>query len=217
MGEYFVFRSLKRKKIKISMGQSQSVRAPETEAEELSYLTGLEICQIDKLYERFLKLGGEKGHLTRDDLRNCGLESNPLGDRLIDMGIPPQSADADMNMNTETCSFHQFCMVLAHFQPSTSKTQETDINSGVSKGTFIFNSFDKNQDGRIYVHNIEAVLQYMVGASVTDEKVKIIANQIYQDAKARTPDSQPGITFEELALTMKPVNLETKMAVHFAK
>ena len=32
----------------------------------------------------------------------------------------------------------------------------------VSKGTFIFNSFDKNQDGRIYVHNIEAVLQYMV-------------------------------------------------------
>ena len=53
--EYFVFRSLKRKKIKISMGQSQSVKAPETEAEELSYLTGLEICQIDKLYER-LKL-----------------------------------------------------------------------------------------------------------------------------------------------------------------
>ena len=38
-----------------------------------------------------------------------------------------------------------------------------------------------------------------------------------KDAKARTPDSQPGITFEELALTMKPVNLETKMAVHFAK
>ena len=32
---------------------------------------------------RFLKLGGDKGHLTRDDLRNCGLESNPLGDRLI--------------------------------------------------------------------------------------------------------------------------------------
>ena len=110
---------------------------------------------------RFLKLGGEEGHLTRDDLRSCGLESNPLGDRLIgirslalqaylnpliellqayscwsvrknpikDMFIPPQSADADMNMNTETCSFHQFCMVLAHFQPSTSKTQETDINS----------------------------------------------------------------------------------------
>ena len=32
---------------------------------------------------RFLKLGGDKGHLTRDDLRNSGLESNPLGDRLI--------------------------------------------------------------------------------------------------------------------------------------
>ena len=48
---------------------------------------------------------------------------------LKDMFIPPQSTDADMNMNTETCSFHQFCMVLAHFQPSTSKTQETDINS----------------------------------------------------------------------------------------
>merc|ERR1719259_1095324 len=111
-------------------------------------------------------------------------------------------------MNTDTCSFHQFVMVLAHFQPSTNKTQDTDINSRVSKGTFIFNSFDKNQDGRIYVHNIEAVLQYMVGATVSEEKLKIIANQIYQDAKARTPDSQPGITFEELALTMKPVNLE---------
>ena len=34
------------------MGLAQSVKAPETEAEELSYLTGLEICQIDKLYER---------------------------------------------------------------------------------------------------------------------------------------------------------------------
>ena len=32
---------------------------------------------------RYLKLGGDKGHLTRDDLRSCGLESNPLGDRLI--------------------------------------------------------------------------------------------------------------------------------------
>ena len=80
---------------------NQSVKAPESEAEELSYLTNLQISQIDKLYERyklqltyqgfanslfffrFLKLGGDKGHLTRDDLRNCGLESNPLGDRLI--------------------------------------------------------------------------------------------------------------------------------------
>ena len=46
-----------------------------------------------------------------------------------DMFIPPQSDDTDMNVNTETCTFHQFCMVLAHFQPSTNKTQETDINS----------------------------------------------------------------------------------------
>ena len=106
-----------------------------------------------------MKLGGEKGHLTRDDLRSCGLESNPLGDRLIgtrscsvsvrrslskeldetrllinpqtsikDMFIPPVD-ESDMNMNTDTCSFHQFCMVLAHFQPSTNKTQDTDINS----------------------------------------------------------------------------------------
>ena len=46
-----------------------------------------------------------------------------------DMFIPAQSDDTDMNVNTETCTFHQFCMVLAHFQPSTNKTQETDINS----------------------------------------------------------------------------------------
>ena len=40
---------------------------------------------------RFLKLGGDKGHLTRDDLRNCGLESNPLGDRLIGIRSKLQS------------------------------------------------------------------------------------------------------------------------------
>lgn len=41
----------------------------------------------------------------------------------------PQADESDMNMNTDTCSFHQFVMVLAHFQPSTNKTQDTDINS----------------------------------------------------------------------------------------
>ena len=36
---------------------NQSVKAPESEAEELSYLTNLQISQIDKLYERYkLKL-----------------------------------------------------------------------------------------------------------------------------------------------------------------
>ena len=32
---------------------NQSVKAPESEAEELSYLTNLQISQIDKLYERY--------------------------------------------------------------------------------------------------------------------------------------------------------------------
>ena len=41
----------------------------------------------------------------------------------------PHAEESDMNMNTDTCSFHQFVMVLAHFQPSTNKTQDTDINS----------------------------------------------------------------------------------------
>lgn len=41
----------------------------------------------------------------------------------------PQADESDMNMNTDTCSFHQFVMILAHFQPSTNKTQDTDINS----------------------------------------------------------------------------------------
>ena len=31
---------------------NQSVKAPESEAEELSYLTNLQVGQIDKLYER---------------------------------------------------------------------------------------------------------------------------------------------------------------------
>ena len=56
---------------------------------------------------------------------------DPRADRqtlIKDMFIP-QADESDMNMNTDTCSFHQFVMVLAHFQPSTNKTQDTDINS----------------------------------------------------------------------------------------
>ena len=51
----------------------------------------------------------------------------------------------------------------------------------ISKATLIFNSFDKNQDGRIYTRNIEAVLQYMVKYTFRSISDTVLIGQFIAD------------------------------------
>ena len=52
--------------------------------------------------------------------------------------------------------------ILAHFRPCNSKTKECDANSRISKTRLVFDTFDRDRNGRVTREELLEILRLMV-------------------------------------------------------
>ena len=55
-----------------------------------------------------------------------------------------------------------FLKILAHFRPCNSKTKENDANSRISKTRLVFDTFDRDRNGRVTREELLEILRLMV-------------------------------------------------------
>ena len=55
-----------------------------------------------------------------------------------------------------------FFKILAHFRPCNSKTKENDANSRISKTRLVFDTFDRDRNGRVTREELLEILRLMV-------------------------------------------------------
>ena len=59
--------------------------------------------------------------------------------------------------------------ILAHFRPCNSKTKENDANSRISKTRLVFDTFDRDRNGRVTREELLEILRLMVSNFITLE------------------------------------------------
>jgi calcineurin B family protein 1 len=196
------------------MGGKISVQLSQEEAKEVSDRTGFSVAQVNKLYHRFTQLDKEdKGHLSRDDLMAIPeLAINPLADRIVDLFLPQSASDS----SSTQCKFLKFCLILAHFRPCNSKTKEGDANSRISKTRLVFDTFDRDRNGRVTREELLEILRLMVGTNISEDQLMAIAERAIVEAKQNLDGPQDvGLGFDDFSRAMKATEIEAKMSVRF--
>lgn len=196
------------------MGGKISVQLSIDESREVAEKTGFSIAQVNKLYHRFTQLDKEdKGHLSRDDLMAIPeLAINPLADRIVDLFLPNHVNDS----TSAQCKFLKFCEILAHFRPCNSKTKEIDANSRISKTRLVFDTFDRDRNGRVTREELLEILRLMVGSNISEDQLTAIAERAIVEAKSNLDGPQDsGLGFEDFSRAMKMTEIEAKMSVRF--
>uniref|UniRef100_A0A0A9YZP7 Calcium-binding protein p22 n=1 Tax=Lygus hesperus TaxID=30085 RepID=A0A0A9YZP7_LYGHE len=185
------------------MGGQCSVLLRQEEIAEIQEKTGFTSNQIERLYSRFTNLDkGDCGTLSRADfLRIPELAINPLGERIVDAFFDDNGSDQ--------LNFKQFTQVLACFRPLSDSNRH---NSREKKLRFAFKMYDLDNDGMISRDELLAVLQMMVGASMSDEQLSSIVDRTFQDVDR---DVDQMISFEEFCCALEETEVEQKMSIRF--
>ncbi|KAK3718779.1 hypothetical protein QZH41_014055 [Actinostola sp. cb2023] len=145
------------------MGLKSSTLLQEEDIEEIQRETGFSPKQITRLYSRFLNLDkSNQGTISREDfLRIPELAINPLGDRIVD----------------------------AFFMNLTAPDTPNLLNSRDEKLKFTFRIYDIDGDGKISKTDLLSILHMMVGISISDEQLGLIADRAISDAGCADEES----------------------------
>ncbi|KAI1729065.1 EF hand domain-containing protein [Ditylenchus destructor] len=182
------------------MGNSASALPTET-LERLSIESGLSKSSIKMLQNRFLMLAKHRDNelnepfMSQQDFEDIPeLTKNPLGSRLIEAFF----ADAEA-VDRKRVYFADFVRVLSHFRPI-NKNNPHPWNSREAKLRFAFTMYDLNKSGTITKDEFTEILEKMIGANVSKEKVESIAERTMREADK---DADGSITFQEFYKAME--------------
>lgn len=205
------------------MGNSRSsILLQEENIRQIEEETGFTANQIERLYSRFISLDKQqKGCLTREDfLRIPELAINPLGDRIVHAFFRDGHANSngisdissEKGADRENVKFCDFVRVLAHFRPIKKNAEKNKLNSRQEKLKFAFRMYDLDGDDRISMEELLAVLTMMVGANISEEQLKSIAERTIMEADE---DKDNLISFDEFCKVLERTDVEQKMSIRF--
>ena len=159
--------------------------------ETLTKETGFNESQLQRLYHRFNQLDlGNKGYLAAKDLlRLPELETNPLAERLI-LAIYKERFDSDDTAGNVIVPpvyevkipFSSFAKSFARFRWTHEKPEKNNkYSKKEAKMHFIFRMFDVNEEGKIGIREIFALLKTL-SPNVEDEELVRFSEEILVEA-----------------------------------
>jgi len=205
------------------MGNAKSHTLDASLLEGIKQQTDFQEAQIQKLYLRFQALDRHKnGRLSREDFLHIPeLAINPLADRILDMFIMEyKKSNQSKGIPTENIKdevdFTAFCKTLNNFN-SNSATSKTDIEdssetSKEQKLKFLFQMYDKNDDGSVTKEELLELLKLMVGSNISDKQLELIASRTVGETDINHDHK---LDFEEFKTGLARVDIDQKMTVRF--
>ena len=188
------------------MGSDSSRSLDKEEIEKIAKNTGFHSKEIRGLHARFQSYDIDKvGYLTKDDLHLPELRVNPLCDRMIDVLIDDHGSDGKLY-------FSQFCQVFATFRRGKC-SHENDTNSKKNKLKFLFNLYDRNQDGRIDKDELLNVVRMLVGKNLEEDLLNRLVESTIADF---TKSDEKLITFDHFCEALGKIDFDETMNMKFA-
>ncbi|XP_018596022.1 tescalcin a isoform X2 [Scleropages formosus] len=180
------------------MGTSLSAPDQDDDFEDLAARTGFSLEQIGNLHKRFK-------HLTNNQSTLRNFQPGGTG-------------------SVREITFEEFLIVMSHFRPpELNMTSEQRESLRTKKLRFLFNMYDKDNDGKITLQEYRHVVEELLSRSGTIGKdtAKDIADAAMLEVASITvvhmePDEfYEGITFEHFVKILKDIEIESKMYVRF--
>ncbi|KPP65362.1 hypothetical protein Z043_116230 [Scleropages formosus] len=149
---------------------------------------------------------------------------NPIRSEIIEAFFDTRNFQPGGTGSVREITFEEFLIVMSHFRPpELNMTSEQRESLRTKKLRFLFNMYDKDNDGKITLQEYRHVVEELLSRSGTIGKdtAKDIADAAMLEVASITvvhmePDEfYEGITFEHFVKILKDIEIESKMYVRF--